>query len=333
MKNRKKIIVLIGLFTILLTVTRTWANPLESEQITSELDHLTDMPPTCPILIPVEPAPPVLIPNYRNAIFQDPRTGVKWRVLVPNDGNGNALIITEKVWNVGNFGVASAEYVTGGHMNNRYNLLNEFRLFDDSTVIRERVAYWFNNDQRVGEELRRIALSYKFVDNEGEVVDRFEIGAGIELDISGNTIPLNVAQNAGQSSHLPNWSCTLEDAFTSCPMTRAISRPAGEQGEGEAFILSATEVNTFLGNTRSERLGQGNAEQGWTNDATGRGWWLRSPGDRATDPMRFVGSHGNFVTSSATNTVGRGIRPALWVHIYASDYSYIYVDDLLNVER
>ena len=327
MKNRKKIIVLIGLFTILLTVTRTWANPLESEQITSELD----MPPTCPIPIPpVDTPPAVLIPNYRNAIFQDPSTGVEWRVLVPNDGDGNALIITEKVWNVGNFGVVSAKYVTGGHMNNRYNLLNEFRLFDDSTVIRERVAYWFNDDQRVGEELRRLALSYKFVNNEGEVVDRLEFGAGIELNI-GEANPLNVVQNAGQSSHLPNWSCTLEDAFTSCPMTRAISRPAGEQGEGEAFILSVTEANTFLGNTRSERLGQGNAEQGWTNDTTGRGWWLRSPGNSSTDPMRFVGSHGNFVTSAATNTVGRGVRPALWVHTYAS--GYIYIDDLLDVER
>ena len=255
--------------------------------------------------------------------FMDPDTDVEWRVLADYIDGEHALIITENVWRTSD---------------ERFNEVSEFRLFEHSTVIRNQVDNWF--DDQVGNRLRNHAVSYRFVNDAGNSIARTELGAGIEIDTAqGLTGPWGFDSNT--IWHGNTWRCTEATAFTvPCESRnginwgRAISRP-NPNTEGEAFILSVTEANTFFGDDQQGSLNQyyrvasGGIEHGWGNDGY-RHWWLRSSGrsfgNPADGPDEFEPLVKTVVQGGHINNAGRignttaywtnaslGVRPALWV--------------------
>ena len=220
--------------------------------------------------------------------------------MIPNY-NGYALVITEHVWSLDANG-------TRYHSDNIAE--NNPFVFEHSELKQRINSEWYSTI--VGATLRQRAVSYRFNNN----VDRAVVGAGIE----GSTwIP-----SYGQ---MPDWQCNRATVFeaTSGVCFDAISRPDGQAGEGELFILSGTEVNTFFNpdDESSEngigiysKRAYGGESHGWAlgnADATPRHWWLRSPGHSENSSVRIVNSNGNFDTGNAINTSNRAVRPALWL--------------------
>ncbi|MFV0396309.1 MAG: DUF6273 domain-containing protein [Coprobacillaceae bacterium] len=89
------------------------------------------------------------IPTKAGEKFADADgTGVVWRVLNPNDGKGNALIITEHVHIVGQ----------------KYNYANEYTTFE-SSLLNSSMQSWYKNTANVGDTLRNMGLNYADIDN------------------------------------------------------------------------------------------------------------------------------------------------------------------------
>ena len=224
-------------------------------------------------------------PTIAHETFEDPDTGTMWRVLVPDDGNGNALIITEYVHNLG----------TRFH----YNI--GFTLFQ-SSEIQSVVRNWWNDSTIVGPTLRTRALDYEFQDAAGNAIPRTSTvaGAGIEVD-RGNG-------SANRACQTPNNS----------NFERGITRPLAEGvGIPEPFILSISEANRyFTGNigrvTRRSRFASTNAR-----------WWLRSGGgiNGVGDDAFYLNRHSTVDVNGrisgdwegSLSLSDRGIRPAVWV--------------------
>ena len=236
--------------------------------------------------------PPSLIPYMAHETFQDPETGTWWRVLLPDDGNGNALIITRFV-----------------HiLNTRYHSNNGFTLFQ-SAEASTNVRNWWNNARldepnAVGANLRSRALSYEFQSESGVSIPRTSsaTGAGIEVDrVAGSSNNVNFV--------VPNHT----------NVQRGHTRPlAPGVGTPEPFILSTSEANHyFSGNDGSQ-----GRQTGLFNDFfTDAHWWLRSPGSSngatvgrhaLVFPAGFINAAANSGTPTNPN-VSAGLRPALWI--------------------
>jgi len=227
------------------------------------------------------------------SLWTDPETGVVWRVLLPDDGDGNALIITEHVhgW--------THNELTFEADDRRFNTVNEFRAFEGSN-LQTTMNRWFDHTDSVGVQIRNAALSYEFQDNDGNVVARTEIGAGIEFDWT----PTNNERPEGTPAAV---------AWTGSDFRRAMTRPEGNPGSGQVFALSRTEANTLFpdGDSRNAtRVDNGNLTS----------WWVRSPSGNLEDssvppsqnPGMTASSVGVFHVQNMTNT-SNGFRPALWV--------------------
>ena len=220
------------------------------------------------------------IPNTRMQNFVDPDTGVCWRVLVPDDGAGNALVITE--------------YLQGGHVAHN-PLANVFTPFEGSH-IQGVMSEWYT--ENVGPTLASYARSFEFQDNAGNYVSRFmengvtpRWGAGIEVD----------AGNAAAANNV----------------LRAIARPSGIVGNGELFSLSISEANRYflsIGERLATQYGVAR------NANTNLRWHLRSPIATALsaciNSAGTVATSASATNCGAVNGVAgnlRHIRPAMWM--------------------
>ena len=99
--------------------------------------------------------PTLVIPNTAGETFTD-ENGVDWRVLLPDDGNGNALLITEYVHNLGI----------------QYELSDTWVIFDDSNLRTQPVTgmnAWYASN--VGRDIKSNALHYLYP-NGGNGVER-----------------------------------------------------------------------------------------------------------------------------------------------------------------
>ena len=231
--------------------------------------------------------------------FQDPQTGTWWRVLLPDDGNGNALIITEYV-----------------HLlNTRYHSNNGFTLFQ-SAEASTNLRRWWNNDwtnngvnmnsphelNAIGPTLRAMALDYEFQTESGTPIPRTSTapGAGIEVDRANDS--LNSPEGAVSSN---------------TNVQRGHTRPIpNSNATAEPFVLSTSEANHYFSGITGP---QGRQTQQFNNTSSDASWWLRSPGHNAsTDGSgrhAFVNNGGNIIF--AFNATGawndEGLRPALWI--------------------
>ena len=232
------------------------------------------------------------IPNTAHATFQDPQTGTRWRVLLPDDGSGNALIITEYV-----------------HiLNTRYHSNMGFTLFQSAEASTNVRNWWnnarFNEPNAVGVNLRSRALNYEFQNESGGAIPRTSsaTGAGIEVD------------RVAGSSNNPNFVVP-----NNTNVQRGHTRPlAPGVGTPEPFILSTSEANYYFnGNTGP----QGRQTQQFNATSSNANWWLRSPGGSnsvAVGRHAAVFDNGLINHSTGTSTVANtfpnvGLRPALWV--------------------
>jgi len=245
------------------------------------------------------------IPDVAHETFTVEGSDTVWRVLLPDDGYGNALIITEYVHGPAVSFSAAPPY---------------FRAFEGSnlqTVMNE----WFNNTDNVGAQIRTAALNYEFQDTSGNVVQRTATivdgtGSGIETDMivtDGNVTDVVGGWYANDSA-IAQWRLSANP-----DMRRAMTRPAGNPGSGQLFPLSVTEVQGYLGETNADRVTT------LVNTTTSANWWLRSSGTHAGNPIRRIGPggqiQGSVVAPSATQGFDSGsmahgsvgIRPALWI--------------------
>jgi len=248
----------------------------------------------------------IQIPVTPHDTFQDPETGTWWQVLEPNDGHGNALIITRDVHLVGETGI-------------QYHSALGFTLFQSTNpaiatqpqgALRD-IRAWFNNNSSegdvVGEALRGMALDYEFQTNDGDSILRTSSlpGVGIELDRGNNSLnstDLAVPANAN--------------------LQRGLTRPlANSNNTAEPFVLSTSEANHYFSGARARRAYLAETLEGVSQPYQ---WWLRSPGNNTQSVHgsrhALVGLHeylditaGNAVISMG-NATRMGHRPALWVH-------------------
>jgi hypothetical protein len=113
---------------------------------------------------------------------------------------------------------------------------------------------------------------------------------------------LGVLENSGNP--VSNWHTWNNATSRSTPGSLAGSTTAGV-----AFILSTSEVNEYFANTNAAR-------QAMDTGGVTRGWWFRSPGSTAAEPVALVTSGGSFVNYNATNQSSDfGFRPALWLNL------------------
>jgi len=249
------------------------------------------------VIINVINPPLLIIPDTAHQTFQDPETGTWWRVLLPDDGYGNALIITEYV-----------------HLlNTRYHANIGFTLFQSAEASANLRRWWNNNwtgngittspheQNAIGTQLRARALDYEFQNESDGSIPRTNTdpGAGIEVD-RGNGSP-NSPEGA-----VPSSTNILRGYTKPIPNSNATAEP---------FVLSTSEANHyFSGNTGP----QGRQTQRFDATSTYATWWFRSPGFNTfagdTNRHAFVNSNGSIIISNATDAWGGGgLRPALWL--------------------
>jgi len=240
---------------------------------------------------------PLVIPNTAHKTFQDPETGTWWRVLLPNDGNGNALIITEYV------------HV----LNTRYHRTAGFTLLQ-SAEVSNNLRRWWNNEWMnngitaspheqnvIGTQLRKMALNYEFQDESGGSIPRMNTtpGTGIEVNRGHGT------ENSPAGA--VHWDTDV---------LRGHTRPVPNSNfAAEPFILSTSEVSHYFNASTGS---QGRQTQQFNATSTDANWWLRSPGNSADASNHgrhaIINSSGNFSTGNATDAWGSGgLRPALWI--------------------
>ena len=253
------------------------------------------------------------IPTNIHEIFQDPETGLLWRVLVPDDGAGNALIITEHVHmsadpdHIAHFSFLNTDSDTNYHTD------IGFTYFQD-TQARQNIIKWFNYEGPnavVGPTIRANALDYEF---ENGPRDPVVVGRGIENDrLPGSNN--NEAVGSNNNGAVPS----------NTNLDRALTRPlAYGRGVPEPFVLSTSEANRFFtGSTGADGRQTQVANMSNLASPNGNGinahWWVRSPGASShhlDGRHPFVNESGNLglVTHAhlTLNTI-RGVRPALWV--------------------
>jgi len=227
------------------------------------------------------------IPHRPHQTFQDPETGTWWRVLIPNDGKGNALIITEYV-----------------HLlNTRYHSAGGFTLFQ-SAEASNNLRRWWNNEwldngitasphepNVIGFRLRARALDYEFQDESGFSIPRTSTAPGAGIESTQNVLAWDTNVLRGHTRPIPNSNSTAEP-----------------------FILSTSEVNHhFTGYTGS----QGSQAHPFNDTSRYASWWFRSPGPFFKD---HPGSHAIMDANIGINTGVAlaaqnhfGLRPALWI--------------------
>ena len=235
---------------------------------------------------------PLTIPNTAHETFQDPETGTWWRVLLPNDGNGNALIITEYV-----------------HLlNTRYHSDRSFTLFQ-STEASNNLRRWWNNEWSdngitaspheqnvIGIQLRAMALDYEFQDESGFSIPRTNTapGTGIEIDRGNGT------ENSPEG--FVRWNTDV---------LRGRTRPISNSNyTAEPFILSTSEANHYFnGRTGS----QGSQARPFNDPSVYAFWWLRSPAPFAIAPHALMTPGGIDIAVALATQNHFGLRPALWI--------------------
>ena len=245
---------------------------LDDNNLTGEeaLNHLIHLILGVGGSLPTPPPPPFEPPSKW---FTDPETGVIWRILLPDDDNGNALIITERV-----FGVGTA----------RFSDVNMFRTFEGSDLQLMQNA-WYADDNNVGATIRNHAMSYEFQNNNGNTVPRqnanffnitHPISAGIEVDVVDNSF--HIQGNVLRAR------------------TRALA------GAGEVFTLSMSEVMEYFADNADRVARNAIGTLAYSE------WLLRSPaGGTNVMIQRVNSSNGAILNRLPANTGGH--RPALWV--------------------
>ena len=233
--------------------------------------------------------------------FTVPGSDTEWRVLLPDDGDGNALIITEHVHGWDHNGLTEQD--------RRFNTVAAFRTFEGS-VLQDTMNIWFDHihleNANVGTQIRSASLNYEFQNNEGETVVRQNamdnISAGIEMDWTIATGP-----------HLGSIA-TLAAQQPGPDFLRAVTRPErGSVGNGELFPLSLIEVQIYFAPDGVGIAGENGIAQRVDSTNTNTAWWLRSAGTNATR-VRAVSVTGNFHGSlNIDGGTDAGFRPALWV--------------------
>ena len=211
----------------------------------------------------------------------DPDTDTVWRVLLPDDGNGHALIITEYVHILGR----------------RYHSSIGFTPFQSADAILN-VRQWWADANVIGPTLRARAVDYEFQNASGGSIPRTStnVGAGIEVNRvvdSGNGVAGAVSVDAN------------------VPRGRTRANP-GSNLAPEPFILSTSEANHYFSGATGPQGRQARRVNGG-----GAIWWLRSPGfmTTASDNRHAAVLNNGFVGagSASANWESVGHRPALWI--------------------
>jgi len=216
--------------------------------------------------------------------FKDPQTQTVWRVLLPDDGDGHALIITEHVHMLGS----------------SYHSDIGFTPFQSADAISNVRQWWADaNASVIGPILRARAVDYEFQNASGDSIPRTstDVGAGIEVnrvDGSGNSAAGAVFVSAN------------------VPRGRTRANP-GSNLAVEPFILSTSEVNHYFSGATGPQGRQARRVGGAEHVI----WWLRSPGfmTTASENRHAAVLNNGFVGagSASANWVNVGHRPALWI--------------------
>jgi hypothetical protein len=147
-----------------------------------------------------------------------------------------------------------------------YNDTRPFVLFENSQLYNTMQTWYADN---AGSDIKTRGLNYAYTNGA-----KGTVGAGIEYNWTGTY----------------NWDPNAKEA-------RALTVANGPMGNGVAFALSISEVNTYFANQSERRANYR--------------WWLRSPGRDSTHTVTEVHSNGKFHHEKADHT--RYVRPALWV--------------------
>jgi len=232
-------------------------------------------------------------PWAAHSIFQDPNNPyLQWRVLVPDDGAGNALIITQHIQG------------KGSHV--AWNLPSRWVPFEFSNAFTEMEHWWENPIPTTGPGnfIRSLSLNYGY---------QTALRATVEAIASGHS---GVEQGI------------VPQSPTSLNENRAITRPRRTPGHGlnqgvpTAFVLSVSEANRYF-SSDAQRVATRipNLPAFANNDNR---WHLRSQGN-ANAVVACVGWGGNVwsTTGTGAHTCGgnttaganRALRPAVWIRL------------------
>ena len=228
-------------------------------------------------------------PWEAHSVFQDPDNPyLQWRVLVPDDGAGNALIITEHL---------QADLTA-------WSPNEQWVLYEFSTAFNEVSAWWNNPDPNIGPGgfIKNLALTYGY---QNEL--RATVGPTTDHPVGVETIDLT-------NSAFP-WTTVLNQALT---------RPHGapghtlEEEQMPAFILSASEANLYFA-TNEQRMTTRITNLPPFAPADNR-WHLRSEGNGTTGCVTADGYVTIDVSLSTTgcgfaNQPHRALRPAVWIRL------------------
>ena len=206
--------------------------------------------------------------------------GILWRVL-DVDSEGNRLIITEYVYEIGV----------------RYNPTRDFTLFEESNLKTE-MDTWFRT--YVGSDVKDMALNYEFRTDTNELIERNEVGAGIEFDWTGRGWP--GGGGTGRTIYF------AQDVLRG----RTVAGTPASEGDRPAFALSISEANHYFNNSVDEDPNE--LRKATTPCGTSASWWLRSIGPDAGRSFMRVQGDGK-ITCTPSSGPGRsiGMRPALWI--------------------
>jgi len=131
-------------------------------------------------------------------------------------------------------------------------------------------------------------------------------GPNVTGALGNVAVPALNVENDVRSAH-GSWNNNEQGAAgISAPGSGAVQ----ENGSNALFILSLSEVNRYFTNTDGARRAalHGGTATNW------QPWWLRSPGNTATNRVAGISTAGHRNARPANNTEP-GLRPAMWIHI------------------
>ena len=224
------------------------------------------------------------IPAKPGETFTDSED-IEWRVLVPDDGNGNALIITEYVHNRGI----------------QYNTTNTWTVFENSNLRNHPTSgmnAWYTN--HVGADIKAIALNYAY-------------------PAGGNGVEWNTLHPSGTFVGSWTWADSINDVNA-----RTVAGATSTIGSGQPFALSISEVNEYSSAARENALNRLTPyvndmafPAGW--------WLRSAAEDSfpatMVHPFIIPPVSGPTHIMNADNSVLGGFRAALWVRVAPMEYT------------
>ena len=230
-------------------------------------------------------------PWAAHSIFQDPdNVYLQWRVLVPDDGAGNALLITE--------------HLQGSHVAWDLNGAWSRRApFEFSNAFNEMEAWWENPIPTTGPGhfIRSLSLNYGY---------QTALRATIEATINGA---------AGRVTS--NWAAPHTNSLNE-ELTRPRRLPGHglQEGAPTAFVLSVSEINHYFTAETNQRAATRVSNLTPFPTAENR-WSVRGVVSyNGTDDFPICVTSAGSIAISTTNcgapaTAVNALRPAVWIRL------------------